>query len=93
MTLANRFAYPKAAYEVRLAGIKEALAAAAGEEREPLLAHAENIAHNLAGTATIFGEPKLGESAAAVEGSLWADNVGGSDCIPELFEAVARRLR
>lgn len=90
LTLAERFAQRKAGYEARLAELQGALATLSDQDREPLFAEVENIAHNLAGTAAMFGEHRLGEQAAAVEDSLRAEEQSGSACIHDLLHALRR---
>lgn len=90
LSLADRFAQRKDEYAARLAELQRALATASDEEREPLMGEAEKIAHQLAGTAAIFGERPLGELAAAVEDSLRAEAENGSARIGDLIGALRR---
>ena len=89
-SLADQFAWRKAAYAARLAELQDALRAAGDDERQSLIEEAETIAHNLAGTAAMFGELRLGEQAAAVEDGLRTGGEHGSGWIDHLRYALAR---
>jgi PAS domain S-box-containing protein len=68
--LAGKFAERVKNYAQRLEEIRAALGAASDDARAGLLAEASTMAHNLAGTAAMFGHPNLGEVAAATEDRL-----------------------
>jgi len=56
LSLADKFAQRKVTYGIRLVELQRALSSASDEDRELLMAEVEKIAHNLAGTAAMFGE-------------------------------------
>jgi PAS domain S-box-containing protein len=87
--LADKFADRKSAYAARLAELGGALSAGSPEERESLIAEAEEIAHKIAGTAAMFGEPELGEAAAEAEDGL-KEAGDGSVWIGHLLKALRR---
>jgi PAS domain S-box-containing protein len=57
-------------YAARLEEIKRALDTATNDTRASLLSEAQSMAHNLSGTAAMFGRAALGELAAEVEDQL-----------------------
>jgi CheY-like chemotaxis protein len=89
-SLAGKFADRKAAYGTRLTELRLALLAETGEERGLLITEARKIAHNLAGTAAMFGESGLGDTAAAVEDGLRDDVEGSSAWVDQLIDALRR---
>jgi PAS domain S-box-containing protein len=87
--LADKFAQRIRTYAARLEEIGAALAEAGPEARACLLAEAGTMAHNLSGTAAMFGRPEVGELAAAVEDRL-AEGDRGADKQVEQLAAVLK---
>jgi PAS domain S-box-containing protein len=90
-SLADKFTQRKATYDERLVELQGALQRVGANDRERLIAEVENIAHNLAGTAAMFGEQRLGEQAAAVEDNLRAKEQSSATCIDDLLAALRRQ--
>jgi PAS domain S-box-containing protein len=68
--LAEKFAARVRTYAERLNEIREALETVPESEHDALLSEAKKIAHNLAGTAGMFGRAPLGDLAACIEDDL-----------------------
>jgi|GEM_PF-276037 len=87
--LAEKFAARVRTYGERLNEIRSAIEAASPDQRPALLAEAQKIAHNIAGTAGMFGRAPLGDLASEVEDDLKSESSVGPR-LTELIEALER---
>jgi PAS domain S-box-containing protein len=88
--LADKFAQRMRDYAARLDAIIAAVPTATEGTRAALLAEAKTMAHNLSGTAAMFGQPLLGNVAAEVEKELSTEGVVAKDQIKQLLVALGR---
>ena len=89
-SLADKFMQRRVDYGLRLVELQQGLSIASEEERATLIEEVETIAHNLAGTAAMFGQRSLGEQAAEAEDNLKAKPENGSAWIDDLIDALGR---
>ena len=92
VSTADKFRRRLADYAVRLEEIKAELKHASVERRAAAASEAVRMAHNLAGTAAMFGREALGNKAAEVEDDL-ASAAGKPDRLQHRIEHLIRALR